>query len=73
MRNFLSFQKLYKFLKFIHWLWRYNVWHKKPLLSLKKTLNGRAYFLIVLNNYPKYQSLQGNSFPVFLCFSFKSK
>ena len=43
-------------------------------ISLKKTLNGRAYLLNVLNNYSNYQSLEGNSSPVFFCgLFFKTK
>ena len=29
MENLLSFQTQFKFLKSIHWLWRYNVWHQE--------------------------------------------
>ena len=46
MQNYFNSQKPFKFLKFIHWFWRYNVWGKRPFCTLlksqKKTSNGGA-------------------------------
>ena len=39
MQNLFSFQTSFKFSKFIDWLWRYNIWRKRPFSTLLSKKN----------------------------------
>ena len=48
IQNLLSFQTWLKFLKSIHSLWRYNIWHKRRFSTLLKSQNDIKLWSIIL-------------------------
>ena len=76
MQNLFSFQTPFKFLKSIHWLWRYNVWYNKTFFhnfdfQMHKTHLKSFVFeiLFIGDNSSTFISLMAK-FEVYYFFSF---
>ena len=69
MQNLFKFQMPFKFFKFIHWLWRSNIWRKRPLsLCLKKTTKKQQKNKGMIDNQGNYLEQLRIMLPHLMCF-----